>query len=47
MAAVARHAAVAGAELVALAPRAAFADFPADVPLRNRALIEDRINYPR
>jgi glutamate formiminotransferase / 5-formyltetrahydrofolate cyclo-ligase len=46
VAAVARHAPVAAAELVALAPRAAFRDFPPDVPLRNRALIEDRL-YPR
>jgi len=43
VAAVARHAAVAAAELVALAPRAALQDFPPDVPLRNRALIEDRL----
>jgi glutamate formiminotransferase len=33
VAAVARHAPVAGAELVGLAPRAALAGFPADVPL--------------
>ena len=44
VAAVSRHAQVAEAELVALAPRAAFADFPAGVPLRNRALIEDRLD---
>ncbi len=43
VAAVRRHAPIAGAELVALAPRSAFEDFPDDVPLRNRALIEDRI----
>jgi glutamate formiminotransferase / 5-formyltetrahydrofolate cyclo-ligase len=41
--AVSRHAEIATAELVALAPRAAFADFPADVPLRNRVLIEERL----
>jgi len=41
--AVRRHAPVAGAELVALAPRAALEGFPPDVPLRNRALIEDRL----
>jgi glutamate formiminotransferase len=41
--AVARHAPIATAELVALAPRAAFAGFPDDVPLRNRAVIEDRL----
>ncbi len=46
VAAVRRHAAVAAAELVALAPRAALEGFPADVPLRNHALIEDRL-YPR
>ena len=44
VAAVRRHAPVAAAELVALAPRAAFADFPATVRLRNRALIEDRLD---
>lgn len=41
--AVARHAAVAGAELVGLAPAAALADFPAEVPLRGRATIEDAL----
>ena len=41
--AIGRHAEVAAAELVALAPRAAFEDFPPGVPLRNRALIEDRL----
>jgi glutamate formiminotransferase / 5-formyltetrahydrofolate cyclo-ligase len=44
VAAVARHAAVAGAELVGLAPRAAFADFPPDVPLRGYATIEDALH---
>jgi glutamate formiminotransferase / 5-formyltetrahydrofolate cyclo-ligase len=43
VAAVARHAPVAQAELVGLAPRAAFDDFPADVPVRNLRLIEDTI----
>jgi len=43
VAAVARHAPVAEAELVGLAPRAAFDGFPADVPLRNRATIEDAL----
>ena len=43
MAAVARHAPVAGAELVGLAPRAAFAGFPDDVPLRGYATIEDSL----
>ena len=41
--AVRRHAPVVAGELVALAPRAAFAGFPDDVPLRNRAYIEDRL----
>ena len=41
--AVARHAAVAAAELVALAPQAALAGFPDDVPLRGRATIEERL----
>ncbi len=41
--AVRRHATVAAAELVALAPRAAFEGFPDDVPLRNRAIIEERL----
>ena len=47
VAAVARHAPVAAAELVGLAPVAALADFPEGVPLRNRAVIEERLNYPR
>jgi hypothetical protein len=34
---------VAAAELVALAPEAALQNFPADVPLRNRATIEERL----
>lgn len=45
--AVRRHAPVQAAELVALAPRAAFAAFPDDVPLRgfdpSRHLIEDAL----
>jgi glutamate formiminotransferase len=44
VAAVARHAAVGGAELVGLAPRAAFADFPDDVALRGYATIEDALH---
>ncbi|MGI8715493.1 MAG: glutamate formimidoyltransferase [Solirubrobacteraceae bacterium] len=40
VAAVARRAPVVGAELVGLAPETAFADFPADVPLRGYATIE-------
>ncbi len=43
VAAVARHAPVAGAELVGLAPRAAFEGFPDDVPLRGYATIEDSL----
>jgi glutamate formiminotransferase len=42
VAAVAAHADVSGAELVGLAPAAAIADV--DVPLRNRATLEDRID---
>lgn len=41
--AVRRHAAVAAAELVGLAPAAAFADFPEDVPVRNKRLLEDAL----
>jgi glutamate formiminotransferase len=44
VAAVARHAPVTGAELVGLAPQAAFADFPAGVPLRGYATIEDALH---
>ncbi|HYM58068.1 MAG TPA: hypothetical protein VES79_08895 [Solirubrobacteraceae bacterium] len=43
VAAVGRHAEVAGAELVGLAPAAAFADFPASVPLRGLRTIEDAL----
>jgi glutamate formiminotransferase len=42
VAAVAAHAEVAGAELVGLAPAAAIADV--DVPLRNRATLEDHLD---
>jgi glutamate formiminotransferase / 5-formyltetrahydrofolate cyclo-ligase len=41
--AVGRHAAVRAAELVGLAPAAAFRGFPADVPVRNKRLIEDAL----
>jgi glutamate formiminotransferase len=41
--AIRRNADVSEAELVGLAPRAAFNDFPADLPVRNRRLIEDTI----
>ncbi|MGH2914336.1 MAG: glutamate formimidoyltransferase [Solirubrobacteraceae bacterium] len=44
VAAVARHAAIAEAELVGLAPRAALDGLPADVPLRGRATIEDSLH---
>ena len=43
VAAVARHAEPAGAELVGLAPRAAFAGFPEDLHLRGYATIEDAL----
>ena len=43
VAAVRRHAVVAAAELVALAPEAALRDFPGDVALRNGATIEERL----
>jgi glutamate formiminotransferase len=44
VAAVARHAPVAGAELVGLAPRSAFSGFPEDVPVRGRRLVEDALD---
>jgi glutamate formiminotransferase len=44
VAAIARHTAVTGAELVGLAPQAAFAGFPEDVPLRGYATIEDSLH---
>lgn len=43
LAAVARHATVAEAELVGLAPTAALDDWPPDVALRGRATIEDAL----
>jgi glutamate formiminotransferase len=42
--AVARHAPVAGAELVGLAPEAAFEQFPKDIPLRGYATIEQTLH---
>ena len=42
--AVERHAPVAEAELVGLAPRAAFDGWPERVPIRNRASIEERLS---
>lgn len=41
--AIARHATPAGAELVGLAPQAAFAGFPENLPLRNRRTIEEAL----
>jgi glutamate formiminotransferase/glutamate formiminotransferase/formiminotetrahydrofolate cyclodeaminase len=43
VAAVARHAPVAACELVGLAPEAAFAGFPADVPVRGRRTVEEAL----
>ena len=43
VAGIARHASIGEAELVGLAPRAAFADFPEDILIRNRATIEDAL----
>lgn len=43
VAAVARHAPVQGCELVGLAPRAAFAGFPDDVPVGGRRIVEDAL----
>jgi glutamate formiminotransferase / 5-formyltetrahydrofolate cyclo-ligase len=42
--AIARHAPVHGAELVGLAPEAAFDDFPQDIPLRGYATIEETLH---
>jgi glutamate formiminotransferase/glutamate formiminotransferase/formiminotetrahydrofolate cyclodeaminase len=44
VAAVARHATVAGCELVGLAPAAAFAGFPEDVAVRHRRTVEDALS---
>jgi glutamate formiminotransferase / 5-formyltetrahydrofolate cyclo-ligase len=41
--AIGQHAEIAEAELVGLAPRAAFEGFPEDIPVRNRATIEDAL----
>ncbi len=43
LAAVSRHVCVSATELVGLAPRAAFDGFPEDVPVANRALIEEAL----
>ena len=47
VAAVARHAPLAGAELVGLSPEAAFRGFPQDVPLRGYATIEQSLHRHR
>jgi glutamate formiminotransferase / 5-formyltetrahydrofolate cyclo-ligase len=44
VAAVARHAPVAGCELVGLAPQAAFDGFAEDVPVANRRTLEDALS---
>lgn len=41
--AICRHAVPVAAELVGLAPAAAFADFPPDLPVRNRDTIEEAL----
>jgi glutamate formiminotransferase / 5-formyltetrahydrofolate cyclo-ligase len=43
VAAIARHARITEAELVGLAPAAAFAGFPDDIPVRNRRTIEEAV----
>jgi glutamate formiminotransferase len=43
VAAVARYAPPAAAELVGLAPRAAFEGFPAELPIRGRRILEDAL----
>jgi glutamate formiminotransferase/glutamate formiminotransferase/formiminotetrahydrofolate cyclodeaminase len=43
VAAIARHATPSQAELVGLAPRAAFEGFPADLPVANRRVVEDAL----
>ncbi len=43
VAAIARHATPTRAELVGLAPRAAFDDFPEDLPVANRRTVEDAL----
>jgi len=44
VAAVARHAAIAGCELVGLAPQAAFEGFPGDLAVANRRTLEDALS---
>jgi len=43
VAAIARHARIAEAEVVGLPPRAAFDGFPQDLPCRNRRTLEDAL----
>jgi len=43
VAAIARHAPIAEAELVGLAPASAFDGFPEDIPVRNRRTIEEAV----
>jgi glutamate formiminotransferase / 5-formyltetrahydrofolate cyclo-ligase len=43
VAAIARHARITETELVGLAPAAAFAGFPDDIPVRNRRTIEEAV----
>ncbi len=47
VAAIRRHAEVAAAELVGLAPQSAFDGFPDDVPVRNRATLEQALGPSR
>jgi glutamate formiminotransferase/glutamate formiminotransferase/formiminotetrahydrofolate cyclodeaminase len=47
VAAIARHAPVAEAELVGLAPAAAFDGFPPDLPVRNRRTLEEALRRRR
>jgi glutamate formiminotransferase len=42
---VERHAPVAEAELVGLAPQAAFDGWPERVAIRNRATVEERLSH--
>jgi glutamate formiminotransferase/glutamate formiminotransferase/formiminotetrahydrofolate cyclodeaminase len=44
--AVARHARPVGAELVGLAPAAAFEGFPSDLPLANKRVLEEALSLP-
>lgn len=43
--AIRRHASILEAELVGLAPEAAFDGFPSDVAIRNRATVEDALRH--